>query len=232
MSKALSVWAVVLTCGKSEQVAPDVQTAFLQMGDQPVLSYSLNAFNECADIEGIVVTAPKDRLDAIVGMSRLYGYPKLKKLVACSSQRIASVRTAVAAIADAAPDMIVIHEASRPGVTAAMISETIKAAKRHGSAAIAENIHGPMVLVKKGQKSHKYFNDNSLWLMQSPLAMKIEAVHRLVGSPKSKVKPPTMDDASFLERLYRNVRLVPAQQPNPRIATATDIRVVAALMNA
>lgn len=230
-SRSRSIWGIIIANGKSEQVSRDVKTAFLQMGNQPILAYSLSAFNECPEIEGVVVIADKDRLDSIVGMSRLYGYPKLKKLIAGVVNRCASIRSAVHAIADESPSMVVLHEASRPCVTPEMISQIIKSARRYGTCVAAENQSGMMAQVARGSEISKVLPGKELWDLQTPIAIRSESIHRIVGSPNSKVKPPAMDDETLSERLYRGSRMVRFDQPNPQIVTSTDIRLVSALLH-
>lgn len=225
--KSHSAWAIIVACGKTEQITPEVDTAFLQIGDQPILAHSLVAFERCPEIDGIIVVAAKDRLDHIVGMARMYGTPKLKKIVGGGVQKTSSLKAALGALTEESASIVVVHEASQPCVTPEVISETIKGAKRYGVAAAAEKMDVPTTVVPKGLKAGKIMSSNTAWALEMPVAIKRDALGNLLGMGKSKVK---VEEADFADKLYKGAYLVPITRPNPRIRTMRDIQMVSTAM--
>ncbi len=227
--KSHSVWAVIIACGKSEQIVPDVDTAFLQLGEQPILAHSLIAFERCREVDGVLVVAAKDRLDSVVGMARMYGTPKLKKIVGGAIQKTSSIKAGLSALEDENPSIVVIHEASQPCVTPTVISDIIKGAKRYGVATAAEKMDIPIAVVPKGLKATKSLNGNNVWALEMPVAIKRDVLSTMLGMGKSKVK---VEEADFSERLYKGAYLVQTDRPNLRIRTVSDIQIVAAALRA
>lgn len=225
--KSHSVWAIIIACGKSEQLAPDVDVAFLQLGDQPILTYSLLAFEQCEDIEGIVVVASKERLDSVVGMARMFGTPKLRKIVVGGQQRTVSIKAGLGAIDEDAASLIVVHEASRPCITARLVSDVVKTAKRYGVAVAAEKLDTPVAQVPKGLKVAKPVDANGLWSLQMPIAAKRDKLEQLLGMGKSKAK---VDDASFAGKVLKGAYMVQVERPNLRIAQLSDIQLVSTIV--
>ena len=226
-SKGLGTWAIIVACGKSEQISAEVDTAFLQIGDQPVLAHTLVAFDRCPEIDGIVVVASKDRLDALVGMARLFGTPKLKKVVGGSSQKTSSIKAALGAIEGEGASVIVLHEASQPCVTAQMVSETIRGAKRYGVSAAAEKLDIPVVVVTGTGKIAKKPQAGPVWTLQMPVAIKRDALEKMLGVGK---KTATVTEVNFSEKLYKGAYLVPIERANPRIRSIADMPLVAAVL--
>ncbi len=222
-----SAWALIVACGKSEQISPDVDTAFLQMGDQPVLAHTLLAFERCPDIDGVVVVAPKDRLEHIVGMARMYGTPKLKKIVGGAIQKTASIKAGLAAMGDVGATIIVLHESSQPCIQAETISETVKAAKRYGTAAAAQKLDVPVATIPKGLKAESILDPGPLWTVEMPVAVKWDLLEKALRLGKNKVR---VDDTMFLKRLLKTVHIVPSEKPNLRIRTLADIQIVSTAM--
>lgn len=227
--KSHSVWAVIVACGKSEQIAPDVDTAFLQLGEQPILAHSLIAFERCREVDGVLVVAAKDRLDSVVGMARMYGTPKLKKIVGGAVQKTSSIKAGLSALEDEDPSIVVIHEASQPCVTSQVISDIIKGAKRYGVAAAAEKIDVPIAVVPKGLKASKSLNGSNIWALEMPVAVKSDQLKNMLGLGRSKAK---VDEADFAERLYKGAYLVQTDRPNLRIRSVSDIQIVSAALRA
>lgn len=223
--KTHSAWALIIACGKSEQISSDVDTAFLQLGEQPVLAHSLVAFERSSEIDGIVVVAPKDRLDAVVGMARMFGTPKLKKIVGGAIQKTASIKAGLKAMDDVGASIVVIHEASQPCVTPAVVSEVVKNAKRYGVATAAEKLEQGVAIVPKGLKATKCLNAGPVWGIHMPVAAKLDDLSKALGLGKSTAK---VDDDKFYEKLYAGAYMVQLDRFNHRIRSLADIQIVAA----
>jgi 2-C-methyl-D-erythritol 4-phosphate cytidylyltransferase/2-C-methyl-D-erythritol 2,4-cyclodiphosphate synthase len=73
------------------------------------------------------------RPDYDAAMAGLAGHPKLMPPVAGGATRQASVRAGLAAFADQAPEIVLVHDAARPFASAALVDRAIDAA-RHGGA--------------------------------------------------------------------------------------------------
>jgi 2-C-methyl-D-erythritol 4-phosphate cytidylyltransferase len=226
ITKSQKVWALIIACGKSEQISPEADTAFLQIGDQPVLAYSLVAFERCREVDGIMVVAGKDRMDSVVGMARMYGTPKLKKIVGGAMQKTTSIKAALKVLLEAKAAMVVIHEASQPCVTPDVISELIKSAKRNGAATAGEKTDAPVAVVPKGTKVDQ-LTGTGTWLLHMPLAAKIDVLEKALGLEKDAGK---VDDTRFSERIYDGASLVPITRPNVKIRTLTDLQMAAAAL--
>ncbi len=214
-------WGLIIACGKSEELSPEAETAFLHMGDRPILIYSLLAFEECADIEGILLVARKDRMENIAGMANLFGCSKLKKVVAGSTQRAVSVQNGLKALEEDAA-IVVIHEASRPCVRPDLISQTVKAAKRYGSGIAAYRIEETVKVVEKGLKASKSLPARTAWVVQTPQAYKLDELQKAVQSAKKK-KFKYEDESIAFERAHKAVHLVPAPRGNLKILDSDDM---------
>ena len=65
------IYGIIVAAGKSERMGVDVDKAFLSLGTRPVLMYSLQAFEQCPLIDGVILVVRKDRLDAARGMIQM-----------------------------------------------------------------------------------------------------------------------------------------------------------------
>lgn len=224
IGKSQGVWAVIVACGKSEQLADDVDTAFLQLGNQPILTYSLLAFERCSDVDGILVVTTKERVDSVVGMSRLFGAPKLKKIVVGGVQKVVSLKAALSALEEENPAIVMVHEASQPCIHTELIEDCIKSARRYGVAVAAEKINAPSTLVPKGLKAGKVMPPDQVWSMQMPIAAKRELLEKALGLKGSKAK---VDDNSFNAKLLAGAYLVATNYPNIQVRALSDIQLLA-----
>ena len=141
--------AIILAAGRSERMGGKMDKAFLSLGPQPVLAYSLRVFQECPDIDSIVLVTRKDQLIAAKGVCQMFGIGKLRAVVAGGQMRQLSVEQGLQAV-DPDTRIVCVHDAARPCVTTALISETIKAAKKFGSGVAATHITDTVKIAFEG----------------------------------------------------------------------------------
>ncbi len=220
-----STWAIILAGGKSEQLNPEVIIPFLYLGGKPILVYSLQAFEHCMDIDGIVLVVDKDRMDSVKGMVQMFGGSKVKGLIPAASNRQASVINAMKVFDDDAT-LVCIHDASRPGVTSALISETIKATKRYGSGVAAVPLKEGIKVVEKGHLVKETVEGESLWVAQSPQTFKKDLLVKGYDL-LAKKKQTTEDDSLAFEKTKEEVHLVESTVANMRIRTVEDLQLAA-----
>jgi len=209
-------------------MGPKVDKAFLSLGTKPVLGYSLEAFEQCEDVDAVVLVVRKDRVDAARGMAQMFGCSKVTRVVAGGRTRQQSVQNGL----DAMPEevaVVSVHDGARPCVTPELISETIKGAKRNGSGVAAVKMTDTVKNVEKGYIVANTVDRKNLWTVQTPQSFKV-GVLRDAFEYVEKKKLEVTDEAEAVELAGQTVRLVPASSTNVKITTADDLAVCAALL--
>lgn len=223
-----TTWGLVMATGKSEQISSEIETAFLYLNDRPVLAYSLSAFMRCADIEGIVVVVSRERAESVLGMVQMFGYSKVRKIVVGSARRSASMAAGLEHVDDEV-EFVCVHDASRPLVTPALISETVRCAWKHGSGVAAAEIADAVVSAKKGAVDERQDVDGRLWTVGSPQAYPRAALAK--AYPKAAKNRKNYED-DLAAALAQGIapRLVPTAAISLRIRSAEDLAPALALM--
>ena len=123
---------VVLAAGSSKRMGRD--KLMMEVGGVPVLVRSLQAMQDCAAVDELIVVTRTSRLEEIAALRDRYGLTKMTKVVVGGMTRAESSLAGVLAASGKAT-LIGIHDAARPLVTDAIITETIQAAKKSRAAA-------------------------------------------------------------------------------------------------
>jgi len=221
------VWGLIITCGKEEQLDSGVDTAFLNLGGKPVLSYAIDAFENCPDVDGIAVVCVKDRMSDVQQMVRLFGYTKIRRIAAGTNLFVTSVKAGLKSF-DEMVSIVVIHEATRPLIRPDIISETIKSGKRYGCAIVADKIVDPVKIVEKGYTVARTSEPNA-WVAQSPFCCRLEIFNEALGTT-SKDRKSARDFSEAVELCGNEVRVVPSNPFNFKIRTARDLEVADSLL--
>jgi 2-C-methyl-D-erythritol 4-phosphate cytidylyltransferase len=221
-------YGIIVAAGKSERIGLNVDKAFLTLGTKPVLAYSLQAFQDCALIDGVILVVRKDRLESARGLVQIYGYSKVKRIVVGGTLRQNSVMNGLAELPDDAR-VVAIHDGARPCVMPQLIEETIKSAKRFGSGVAAVKITDTVKEVEHGLLVAKTIDRTKLWAVQTPQTFKREilaaAMQRVLKS-----KATVTDEASALELAGYEVHLVSASWANLKVTIPDDLKYAAALL--
>ncbi len=223
-----STWGLIVASGKTEQMSTGADTAFLSFGTDPVLAYSVQAFEQSPEIDGIAIVIPKDRADSVKALVRMYGCTKVKKLIPGFSQRHTSVQAGLKALEGEA-SVVVIHEASRPCIKHDLVSDTVKSAKRYGSGLAAAMIEEPVLLGNKGKTATKAVDAPISWRVMSPQAYKMELILKAFEQVKKKKLSPE-DESEAFGLLKEEIRLVPCPSTNVKVITPDDLALVTALL--
>ena len=219
---------IIVAAGKSERMGVDADKAFLSLGVKPVLAYSLLAFEKCPDIDIVVLVVRKDRLGAARGMAQMFGCMKVKKVIAGGARRQVSVQNGLASLGDDVK-VVSVHDGARPCVTARLISETIHTAKRYGSGVAAVKITDTIKHVDRGVVISQTLDRSKLWAVQTPQSFRKELLVKAFAVVNKKHLTVT-DEASAVELVAKDVRLVPAPVSNLKITTVDDLALAAALL--
>ena len=222
----MATWAIVLACGKEQEVSPGVDAAFLALGSRPLLSRSLQVLEQNSEIDGVILVVRKDRIDTTLHVIRSFGCRKISAVVAGGPVRLTNLKDAYAQIPDSAT-IVVVHDASRPFVIDQTVTDTVKAAKRYGAAVAAARSADAVKFAEKGQKAEKTLERNSIWLVQTPQAFKRPVFEKLLKNG-AKLKD---DESGLLEKSKQDVHLVASPAGNMKIRTSDDLTLASAILS-
>lgn len=220
--------AIIVAAGKSERMGTGMDKAFLSLGSKPIVAWSLLAVQTCIDIDSIILVVRKDQLLAAKSVIHMFGISKLFAIVAGGGKRQDSVMAGMAAM-DPDTRMVVVHDSARPCVTPDLISETVKYAKRHGSAIAASRIWDTVKYVEKGNTVDHTLDRTKLWAVQTPQAFTADLLKRAYKAVVEQNVTVT-DEAGAVELIGEPVRLVECVRPNIKITTVEDMPLAAVAM--
>jgi 2-C-methyl-D-erythritol 4-phosphate cytidylyltransferase len=220
--------AIIVAAGKSERMGVSADKAFLSLGSKPIVAWSLLAFQTCIDIDSIILVVRKDQVLAAKSVVHMFGISKLFTIVAGGGKRQDSVIAGIEAM-DPDTRLIVVHDGARPCVTPALISETVKYAKRHGCAIAASRIWDTVKHVERGNTVDHTLDRTKLFAVQTPQAFTADLLKRAYKAVVEQ-KATVTDEAGAVELLGEPVRLVEWPHPNIKITTVEDMPLAAVAM--
>jgi 2-C-methyl-D-erythritol 4-phosphate cytidylyltransferase len=213
-------WALVMASGKAEKLSAGVEIPFLYLNDRPVFAHSLAAFMQCPDIDGIVLSVPRERAESVLGVVQLCGFSKVRKIVAGKPGHAPSMAAALAHVPDDV-EWLCVHDPAHPVLFPDTVAATVRSARRHGSGIAATPIPGRVVAAKKGAYVSECAGGDSLWSLASPQTWSVASLRQAYpASTKERQRFSTDWDAMLAQGIVP--RLVEAP-PSFRIRGPADL---------
>ena len=219
--------AVILAAGKSTRMGDGVDKAFLSLVDRPVVAWSLQAFERCADIDRIILVVRKDQIVASKAVAKMFGISKLQAVVAGGAKRQDSV---LAALQVCEPDTrnLVIHDGARPCVTPEMISPLVSLVRRVPAATVGHPVIDTLKNCPKGSTVTETVSREKLWAVQTPQAFQYSVIKKAYAVLPQKAE--VTDDCQAVELSGVQVKILKVDEPNFKLTTPSDLQLLSKLL--
>ena len=223
-----SAVAVVPAGGAGTRMGGRRPKQYLTVAGAPLLVVTLRALARCRVLDGIVVAAPVDRVDATHELLRRFRVPRVLSVVPGGAERQDSVREGLQAVP---PEVawIVVHDAVRPFITPALVERVLVAARVPGAASCGWPVRETVKRVKDAVVETTLPREG-LWLTQTPQAFRRELL-REAHEKALRDGYEATDDAMLVERLGGRVAMVEGLPQNLKITTPDDLKTARAWMS-
>jgi 2-C-methyl-D-erythritol 4-phosphate cytidylyltransferase / 2-C-methyl-D-erythritol 2,4-cyclodiphosphate synthase len=216
---------VIVAAGKGERVGGAVAKQYMPLLGKPMLRWTVEAFARHPAVDTIqVVIGANDETpyaEAIRGL-------KLRPPLAGGPTRQHSVMHGLEVLAHDKPDFVLIHDAARPLVSAAIIDSVIDALRTGADAAV------PLVPVADTLRR----KDDGKWVSvaregllraQTPQGFRFEKILKAHRDHKTLA---TTDDMALAELAGLDVVVVPGEESNMKVTTPKDLSMAEQLLSA
>jgi 2-C-methyl-D-erythritol 4-phosphate cytidylyltransferase len=146
--------------------------------------------------------------------------------------RSESVLRALAALGDANDaDVVLVHDAARPLLTAEIARTTLAALQRERvDAAIAAcPVTDTVKQADENGRVLRTLDRSGLWAVQTPQVFRRDALRRALDAP-TEVLAEATDDAWLVERTGGSVAIVPSPRENQKVTTPMDLQLAELLL--
>lgn len=225
------VSAIILAAGKGARMKGTMRKQYLDLSGRPVLAHSIMAFDSCSLIEEIFLVVPKE--DAEYCQKNVLSLLDLKNqinLVHGGAERQNSVYNGLQSITKNT-ETVVIHDGVRPFIQPKDIKICIFGAKKYGACILGTPASDTLKRVDKTDIVETTLPRENIWLAQTPQAFQYDLILKAHETARRDGYVGT-DDASLVERLGKDVKIINGSRFNIKITNKEDFAVVKAMFDA
>lgn len=218
----MSKFAVVLAAaGKSSRFGdPHTKKVYTKIGDKPLWMYSAELFADRKDVGQILMVIAEEDKElfnekfsasaAMLGVLPVLG----------GAERADSVRNALEQVSDEC-DLIAVHDAARPCLSNRDVDRVFEAAAKSGAALLATPVNATLKRVDAGVVQETVPRAG-LWLAQTPQVFKTDLLKKAYATHPNPSQ--ATDEASLVEALGHEVRIVEGDARNIKVTTKADLK--------
>ncbi len=228
--------AVILAGGVGSRMGGSEPKQFLSLGGRTVIEHSIETFANHPSIDEVAVVIHPDwrgRMEEIAARGR---WEKLRKIVDGGSERYMSSLNAIMAYIDEPDDTnLLLHDAARPFMSAAIVDRVVAALERHEAVGVAVpstdtvwEVHPDFDAVEVGRFVARIPERRLMWRAQTPQAFRLplirDAYQRALQDPQFRAT----DDCGVVRQYMPGTKItvVEGEGRNMKLTNAEDLPVL------
>lgn len=216
----MRIAAIIVAAGRGERAGGDLPKQLQSLGGKPVFEWSVDAFREHDRIDQIVLVVPN-------GAAETYRerVGDIAAIVDGGATRTASVKAGLEACSLTAQDLVLIHDAARPGLPQETITNLIKAMETADAAAPALQVTD--ALKRRAGPRLTTVDRDGLFRIQTPQVFKYEDICEALAQSEDLV-----DDLAAIEARQGEVALIEGSERLAKITYPDDLKRLETLLMA
>lgn len=224
--------ALIIAGGSGARMHQDIPKQFLTVNERPVIVYTLEAFQNHPEIDEIAVVCIEGWESVLWAYAKQFNITKLKYVVSGGENGQASIRNGVYELEKhhKAEDIVLIHDAIRPMVSAEIISDCIVTTKKYGCAITVIPCAEAMLQTENGEKSIGSYPRDNLKRTQTPQAFPIKKICDLHRKALELGITNSVASCTLMIEMGEQVYFSAGSEKNIKLTTIEDIDIFKALL--
>ena len=223
---------LLIAGGSGNRMHQDIPKQFITVNEKPVIVYTLEAFQRHPEIEAIAVVCIEGWEQVLWAYAKQFNITKLQYVVTGGENGQDSIRNGVYELEKHfdKEDIVLIHDAIRPMVSAEIISDCIRVASKHGNATTVIPCAEAMMQTEDGKVSAGSYPRDRLKRTQTPQAFRIGAICDLHRRALEKGITNSVASCTLMIEMGEQVFFSTGSEKNIKLTTVDDIDIFKALL--
>lgn len=223
---------LLIAGGSGNRMHQDIPKQFITVNERPVIVYTLEVFERHPEIDAIAVVCIEGWEQVLWAYAKQFNITKLKHVIPGGKNGQDSIRNGVYELEKcyASEDIVLIHDAIRPMVSAEIISDNIRVARKFGNAITVIPCAEAMLQTEDGSVSTGSYPRDQLKRTQTPQAFHIADICDLHRRALEAGLTNSVASCTLMIEMGRQVYFSMGSEKNIKLTTVEDIDIFKALL--
>jgi 2-C-methyl-D-erythritol 4-phosphate cytidylyltransferase len=226
------VTALIIAGGVGERTGNKVPKQFLNVFDKPIIIYTLEAFQRHREIDEITVVCLDGWHEFLKTYCMQFGISKIVSVVSGGKNGQESIYLGLCDIKArrAGDDFVLIHEANRPLVSEAVISDSIRVSRQFSGAVAAVPCNDAMLERGEAGVARSHIPRERLVKAQNPHTFRLDKLLWAHEQAKTRGITNSVATSTLMADLGEPLHLSLGAEMNFKITTGEDIEIFKAIL--
>lgn len=222
MPQNIHTSAIIVAAGKGKRMNFDIPKQYMNLNGKPILAYTIEKFQECKDIDDIVLVVNKDDVDYCKdSIICKFNFSKVRSIVKGGNERQYSVYNGLNAL-EKKTNIVLIHDGVRPFVEAEHITNIIKETINFNCCVLGVKVKDTIKICSENGIVKNTPKREDLWSAQTPQSFKYETILNIYKRADEE-KILGTDDSMLAEKFGYTVKMIKGSYNNIKITTPEDL---------
>ncbi|MCR4608475.1 MAG: 2-C-methyl-D-erythritol 4-phosphate cytidylyltransferase [Eubacterium sp.] len=225
---------LIIAGGAGARMHQDIPKQFITVNEKPVIVYTLEAFQEHPMIDSIAVVCIAGWEQVLSAYAKQFNITKLEYIIPGGDNGQGSIRNGVFELEKhfGPEDIVLIHDAIRPMVSAEIISDCIRVTQEKGCAITVIPCAEAMMQTQDGEVSCGSYPRDNLKRTQTPQGFKIGDICQLHRDALDAGITNSVASCTLMIEMGKQVYFSKGSEKNIKLTTVEDIDIFKALLMA
>ena len=226
--------ALLIAGGSGNRMGQSIPKQFLTVNERPVIVYTLEAFQKHPEIDSIAVVCIDGWQAVLQAYANQFNITKLEHIIPGGKNGQDSIRNGVYELEKHfnSDDIVLIHDAIRPMVSADIISDCIRVTREKGNAITVIPCAEAMMQTEDGMVSVGSYPRDRFKRTQTPQGFKIGDICDLHRRALERGITNSVASCTLMIEMGEQVHFSIGSEKNIKLTTVEDIDIFKALLMA
>lgn len=226
--------ALIIAGGSGARMHQDIPKQFLTVNERPVIVYTLEAFQRHPEIDTIAVVCIEGWEQVLRAYANQFNITKLQYIIPGGKNGQDSIRNGVYELEKhfSARDIVLIHDAIRPMVSAEIISDCIRVTSQYGNAITVIPCAEAMMQTEDGSISTGSYPRDKLRRTQTPQGFFLGNICEIHRRALEAGITNSVASCTLMIEMGEQVYFSAGSEKNIKLTTVEDIDIFKALLAA
>ena len=206
---------------------------FLELYGKPVIVYTLEHFERCNKIDGIVISCLADWIPYCQTLIKKFGLKKVIKIVNGGSTGQDSIFNGLCVVKEKYCDdtVVLIHDGVRPLINEETITDAIDSVMLHGSCIVTAPQQETIAIMNSAMEIERIVDRSSCLIAKAPQCFFLKDIYAAHMKAKSENRHDFIDSACLMNHYGYKLHSIEGPSSNIKITTPVDFYIFKAIQD-
>ena len=224
--------ALIIAGGSGQRMGQDIPKQFINVEDKPVIVYTLEAFQNHANIDAIAVVCIEGWEQVLWAYAKQFNISKLQYVINGGKNGQDSIRNGLFELEKhyESDSLVLIHDAIRPNVSAEIISDCIVKIKQYGCGISCIPCTEAIMETMDGIISTGSYPREKLRRTQTPQGFILKDICQLHRDALEAGITDSVASCTLMAEMGKQIYFSAGSEKNIKLTTTDDIDIFKALL--